>query len=650
MISSANIKRIYPGPNFLSKTPILLVDLIFSSNESPSVNTGHHLIPELMDKIQPPHTKEWQSDLPTLSAFGLQSTPAETIAYLCVLLQRWIGFPASEYFSITATSDKDGIFHHDIAFEYFQINSAGLAVETAINLVSEFIQKQATVETIQKNAALQNFLKVYVSKPPSHVGFIREAVKRGIPWKSLGETEAFVEFGQGLNRRRVFKKFSGNTSTISTQISTNKSVANNILRSNGLPVPLQRVVTTEPAAINAFHALKPPLVVKPLTTDFGVAVYPGLETEQEVIEAFRAARKYGQVLIETHIPGDHHRIMVINGKFVSARKQLPALVIGNGIHTVRELVNTTNDIRLKNGWNPIPLDVESESLLVRKNLSWDSIPPMGQRVNLRLQGNLSTGGSMEVVTNAIHPENILMARRAAMVMDIDIAGIDFITTDITRPFHETGGQICEINVTPGFIFNEQRILFDDWFPSGNAGRIPIVAILDPAEDGHLGLCIRDALKKFLNKPVSLASEKGVFLDQDLICHEKVSMNSRTQMAISEPGVAAAVLSFDSLEILRNGIAVDQIDILFIVDNKPKDTSRFNERQKAIAILSNILNNDYQYTTDTSLTTDTSPGESTDNIDASSEEHAECQICGEAISKEDASHIDKFSKWLQLLER
>lgn len=639
----AKVSQIFPGANIYSSKPSLLVQInttqVITQNHNSQENVYARLIHHIK-QLQPSHTKAWEQDLSALKNPANDVGVEETIAYLTILFQRWIGYPVSEY-SLPTVQTELGDTGQLICIEYCQMNPASNALLTAVNLLSALEQQSNRIDKLQNLPFFQQFIARYISKSADQIKYIREAQKRNIPWHNLGETDEYIELGQGHKIQRVHQNFSMKTSFMATRTATNKYITNNILRSAGIPVPKQFIVTNEQQAIDAFNKLGHHVVVKPLATDFGTAVHPDLKSAQEVTEAFNDAKRYGNVLVESHIPGDHHRIMILLGKHTSSRKQLPAHVIGNGFDTVKHLVDSANQHRQKNGWALIPLDNESQMLLTRQQLSWESVPAQNQRVNLRLQGNLSTGGTMEIVTDNIHPENIYMAQRAAAIMHIDIAGIDFITTDISRPYYENNGQICEINVTPGFIFNEEKILFDEWFPNGENGRIPTLVFVDVDQNSHLHLCINELIEKYQGASFCLVNDQGVFLDKHRLCDNSLPFNKRIRLALSEPRVSAAAIFIDSKEVFAKGICLEKIDALFIagVANTPEN-KQYTEKMQAISLLSKLSETQSQFASTKIAKTAQEFGLKIQTLESSSNE--------QGITNEDAAILHAISNYLNAL--
>ena len=202
---------------------------------------------------------------------------------------------------------------------------------------------------------------------------------------------------------------------------------------------------------------------------------------------------------------------------------------------------------------------------------------------------------MEVVTDIVHKDNILMAKRAAEIFDIDIAGIDFITSDISKSFMDSGGKICEINVTPGFIFNEVGIVFDDLFPGFANGRVPVVVFLNIGENSSFNCYVSELVNTLRYLGFCLVSDYGVFLNADTICDSSLPMNSRIQVALSEFGVDVAVICVDDHDVVEQGVSLEYIDFLFVIGSESySDPGGLNETLLAASVLSKLSESANQF--------------------------------------------------------
>src|SRR5690606_18084382 len=272
---------------------------------------------------------------------------------------------------------------------------------------------------------------------PSTASLVRAAEERGIPWLRLND-QSLVQLGHGRYQQRIQATVTGRTPHIAVELASDKEETNKILASLGLPVPQQVLVTSREDAVRAARRLGGEVVTKPYNGNHGRGISIGLAGEDEVRAGFDAAREHSRsVIVETCLSGDDHRLLVVNGELVAATRRTPGHVVGDGTHTVAQLVDIVNaDPRRGVGHEKVltrlVLDREAEGMLARKGYDAATVPPAGEVVPLRSTANLSTGGTATDVTDIIHPDNRAMAERAVRAIGLDVGGVDFITTNIAE--------------------------------------------------------------------------------------------------------------------------------------------------------------------------------------------------------------------------
>src|SRR6201991_2486777 len=278
---------------------------------------------------------------------------------------------------------------------------------------------------------------------------------RRIPWLRLNN-QSLVQLGHGKYQQRIQATVSGRTPHISVELASDKEETNKILASLGLPVPSQELVQSEEQAKRAARRIGFPVVTKPYNGNHGRGISIHLTTEKEVAHGFAVAREHSRsVIVETFLEGDDHRLLVVNGELVAATRRTPGHVVGDGEHTIEQLIEIVNqDPRRGVGHEKVltrlELDLQAEKMLERAGLQADSVPQQGQVVYLRSTANLSTGGTATDVTDVIHPDNREMAERAVRAIGLDVGGVDFLSKDITESYRAIGGGICGGNAAPGF--------------------------------------------------------------------------------------------------------------------------------------------------------------------------------------------------------
>ena len=282
---------------------------------------------------------------------------------------------------------------------------------------------------------------------------MREFRKRDIPCEFLFDN--FLMLGQGKHQSKIFHSYGKDTSYLSVQLSRNKHMAYELFKSANLPVPPQEIVSSPQEIAKIVSQIGFPVVVKPLRGKQGQDVYINLKSMADVTDAFqRVKKRHQQIIIEKFIPGDEYRLLVIAGKFIAAANRMPGRIIGTDGQTIRQLLVDYNkpyfgnDIR-KLYQSPIKLDKTASDLMRQKGYSLETILADGEVLILRKVSNLSAGGKSKDVTDIIHPDVKFMAERAARTINLDVMGLDYITTDITKSPFEIEGGICEVNACPG---------------------------------------------------------------------------------------------------------------------------------------------------------------------------------------------------------
>lgn len=398
--------------------------------------------------------------------------------------------------------------------------------------------------------------------------FLIKARERGLSVRRQSNRPSF-QLGIGANRSLISNGFTNFTSQIATNISSHKPLASAVLFNAGFPVPQHLIVDSFPAAAKAAKIIGFPVVVKPTSTDKGVAVFIGVDTLDELAFAFDRASRYGNVLIEQFLNGFDHRFHVVNGKCLYVTQRIPPYVVGNGLDSIETLLNDSLAERAK---NPLYLVYASASLtdpevsrqLSKRGYTGSTVLSKGETFFLRHNANVSTGGSYEIVTNRVHADNISLAERAARIVGLDNAGVDFISRDASKSWKDAGGGICEINATPGTAdyrsFDKQ---LDYLFPNSSDGRIPVVLSVKSAEEADL---VSIELEKTFtetglswgaiqDKTLRVKTDFGTYVGR------KSSLRESMFGLVSDPAVAVAFISVN-FEDLTQGIELDYFSLIY----------------------------------------------------------------------------------------
>lgn len=394
------------------------------------------------------------------------------------------------------------------------------------------------------------------------------ARRRGIPVSlAYRMSPPVLALGQGRKRRVFWRHFTPATPHIATVLTTTKDVTATLLRQAGLPVPRNQRARDLPAALKAAAELGFPLVVKPVAADFGRGVTTNIRTEAALRQAFARAREHGEAMVEQHIAGDHHRLLVMHGRCIAVSRRLPARVTGDGALSVAALVERVNATRtehLSEAGVKIKLDAHALELLTEQGMTPASIPARGQVVTLRGNANQSSGGSVEMVTGIAHPGVLRMAEAAAALFGIDVAGIDYITTDITRSPRDSAGAICEVNITPGFVNQGEAVemhghFIAPFFPDD--GRIATLCLLTPPAGAPE---LAAALRALLARGGQVAeSDAAAIWTAEGNNPPPLTLAQRVAMALADPLADAALIGATAREMRAGGIGIDRCALLVV---------------------------------------------------------------------------------------
>ncbi|MEO7177517.1 MAG: cyanophycin synthetase, partial [Allosphingosinicella sp.] len=383
--------------------------------------------------------------------------------------------------------------------------------------------------------------------------------------------------GHGRHQQKIRASITGRTSLVATDLAGNKDMTKKLLDESGVPVPRGIVVRDAEEAVRGAKRLRFPLVTKPLDGNHGRGVTIGIMDEAQLRFGFKEAQaqaKGRDVIVEQFFEGNDHRILVVDGKMIAVAERIPAQVAGDGISSIRQLIDEVNrdprrGVGHENVMTRIRIDAHVEEFLARSGLKPESIPEADDVVVLRATANLSTGGTAVDRTNEIHPDNVEIARRAALIIGLDVCGVDFVCPDISRSVRETGGGVIEVNAAPGLRMHIDpsegaprdvaKPIIEMLFPRGGASRVPIIAITGTNGKSTVGRMTKHIIR-YTGCTVGLTSTTGVYVN-DILTHEGDATGPRSaRMILRDPTVEVAVLETARGGLLREGLAYERADI------------------------------------------------------------------------------------------
>ncbi|AFY77485.1 cyanophycin synthetase [Pleurocapsa sp. PCC 7327] len=496
------------------------------------------------------------------------------IEHVALELQELAGMPVG--FGRTRETSTPGVCN--VVFEYVDEQAGRYAGRAAVRLCraivdtgtypkAEFEQDIADLKDLHANASLG----------PSTETIVKEAEARKIPWMMLS-ARAMVQFGYGIHQKRIQATLSSYSGILAVELACDKEGTKTILQDAGIPVPCGTVIQYLDELEDAIEDVGGyPIVIKPLDGNHGRGITINIKNWQEAEAAYdlaSAEAKSRSVIVERFYQGSDHRILVINGKLIAVAERIPAHVVGDGRSTIEELIEETNrDPNRGEGHDnvltKITIDRTSISVLERQGYTLKTVLRQGEIAYLRDTANLSTGGIAIDRTDDIHPENIWIAERVVKLIGLDIAGIDVVTPDITKPLQEVGGVIVEVNAAPGFRMhvapsrglprNVAAPVLDMLFPKGTPVRIPIIALT-----GTNGKTTTTRLTAHIycqtGKVVGYTTTDGIYINDYLVQKGDNTGPQSASVILKDPTVEVAVLETARGGILRSGLAFDSCDI------------------------------------------------------------------------------------------
>lgn len=397
--------------------------------------------------------------------------------------------------------------------------------------------------------------------------------ERRIPAIRMLSDGNLVQLGYGVRSRRIWTAETDRTSAIAQTIARDKDLTKTLLQSCGVPVPEGRQVDDAADAWEAAEDIGLPVVVKPLDGNHGRGVFTNLNKREEVEAAYAAAIEEGNgVIVERYVRGSEHRLLIVGGKMIAAARGETVSIVGDGKGTVRELIDQQINSDPRRGRaEEFPLDIvclEENPVAMhdirRQGFEPDSVPPAGREILV-----LRTGNHTHDITDLVHPETAAIASLATRIVGLDIAGVDLVCEDISRPLDAQQGAIVEVNAGPGLLMHIKpaegeprpvgQAIVDHLFPNGDNGRIPVVGITGSYGKTTVG-AITAHLLTLSGKHTALTSSKGVFLDRRQTEKGDRANWTAAHRILMNRAIEAAVFENGSDTILSEGLAYDRCQI------------------------------------------------------------------------------------------
>ncbi len=583
-------RSVYVGPSLYARFPVIRLELDLGKLEAwPTGRLGPAFVDALAGAL--PGLAEHGCSYREPGGFFRRMREGEgtwlghVLEHVAIELQNIAGEEVT--FGKTRSAGTPGVY--TVVYEYAQRDEGTAAGELGLRLLlsllpPELRSNDAVPQGWSWPEARDEFIRFAQRRAmgPSTHSLVHAAEARGIPWLRLNE-QSLVQLGHGKYQQRIQATVTGRTSHISVELASDKEETNKILAGLGLPVPKQEMVQSEGQAVRAAKRMGFPVVTKPYNGNHGRGISIRLTSDEEVAHGFNVAREHSRsVIVESFLEGDDHRLLVVNGELVAATRRTPGHVVGDGEHTIAQLIDVVNlDPRRGVGHEKVltrlELDAQAQKMLEHAGLTAESVPAQGTVVYLRSTANLSTGGTATDVTDVIHPDNREMAERAIRAIGLDVGGVDFLSNDITESYRTIGGGICEVNAAPGFRMHVAPSegtardvatpVIEMLFPQGTPTRVPIAAITGTNGKTTTARMLAHVCKMGGFTP-GMTTTDGVYIDGQRTVQGDMTGPVSARMVLADPQIDIAVLETARGGLLRAGMGVNEVNVGAVLNVQP----------------------------------------------------------------------------------
>jgi cyanophycin synthetase len=569
--------RTLRGPNYWSgywkKLIIMRLDIgVYEEKPSDKMPGFYDRMVELMPTLSN-HGCSYQEEGGFLRRVQEGTWAGHIIEHFALELQTLAGM--STGYGRTRETGEKGIYN--VVFSYHEEEVGRYATRAATRLflgIAEEKDPDELVREIASDIKRMREIREDVRFGPSTGALVEEAVSRNIPYIRLNE-QSLVQLGYGVHQKRIQATTTANTNMIAVDIAGNKQATKELLGAMGVPVPKGYRISDIDELEDTLSAVGFPAVIKPLDGNHGKGATVGIKSIDDAREAWERAKEYSRwIIVEQQLEGSDFRALVVNNRLIAVAERVPAHVIGDGKHTIQELIDETNaDPRRGYGHEKvlteITIDGQTMRCIRKAGYELDSVLPKNEKLSLKTTANISTGGTAIDLTDEVHPENVFLFERIARIIGLDVAGVDVIATNVSEPLRQNGGGIIEVNAAPGFRMhlapsegigrNVAEHVIDMLFPAGAPARIPIFAITGTNGKTTTTRLIAHILRNS-GHTVGFTTTDGTYIGNEQITKGDNTGPVSAQLVLKDPTVDVAVLETARGGIIRSGLGFDNCDI------------------------------------------------------------------------------------------
>ncbi len=490
------------------------------------------------------------------------------IEHVAIELQNLAGMDVG--FGKTRETKVKGVYN--IVIRFLDEFAGIYAGKMAIHIINCLLKKQE----VQVQPIIDNLIFIREKRllGYSTQQIVNEAKRRGIPTLRLDKFN-LVQLGTGCYRKIIRATITQNTSYLAVENTDDKYLTYKMLEEMGIPVPKRILTSAVNEALQFFHETGSPIVIKPINGYRGKRVNVNLDTEEKIIKAFFWAKTYEEdVIVQEFVKGNTYRVLVIDGKFAAAVQLIAPFVVGDGVRTIKELIDELNaqperELGDKGKLSKVDIDEDTLKILDIKGYQLNSILEANKKLYLKNTGNMRLGATSVDVTDKVNPYTRFVCERIAKVLHLDVTGIDIISEDISVSLHDNGGRIIEINAAPDFRMHinptigtprhVEQPFVSMLFPENSSCKIPFISVTGSRGKTLLTEWLNET---FTNKGeiVGLLNSKGIFINNRWLKPIDPINSQNVSIILKDPTTTMAIVETPVESILEYGLGYESAHI------------------------------------------------------------------------------------------